>query len=256
MNEELVRDISSVDIIDKVTVKNPEDMHVCETIKKETSARICVGKAGARLRTETYLRFRADHAVANDAVWTEARENEVDALGFVKIQTLCKDKDEYITRPDLGRRFSEETMDYIKETCETGVDVQIIAGDGLSAPAIGNNLSDIYPMIVEGLQEKGYKVGTPIYVKYARVATMDRISEALNAKVTMILIGERPGLATGDSMSAYIAYESSTKKPESQRSVISNIHQNGMPPVEAGAQIVSIVERMMEEKTSGINLKL
>ncbi len=85
---------------------------------------------------------------------------------------------------------------------------------------------------------------------------MDRISEALNAKVTIILIGERPGLATGESMSAYLAYESSGKKPESQRTVVSNIHKNGIPPVEAGAQIISIVETMMRAKTSGINLKL
>jgi ethanolamine ammonia-lyase small subunit len=256
MSDGFVRDISTIDLTQRVTVKEPIDAHVCETLKKETSARICVGKAGARLRTETYLRFRADHAIANDAVWTEADETQVDRLGFIKVQSLCKDKDEYITRPDLGRRFSEETIERIIKDCDKDVDVQIIAGDGLSAPANAHNLPDIYPMIVDGLLEKGYKVGTPIYVKYARVATMDRISEALNAKVTMILIGERPGLATGDSMSAYIAYESSTKKPESQRSVISNIHKFGMPPVEAGAQIVTIVEKMMEEKTSGINLKL
>lgn len=256
MSDGFVRDISTIDLKERVTVKEPIDVHVCETLKKETSARICVGKAGARLRTETYLRFRADHAIANDAVWTEADETQVDRLGFIKVQSLCKDKDEYITRPDLGRRFSEETIEQIIKECDKDVDVQIIAGDGLSAPAIAHNLPDIYPMIVDGLLEKGFKVGTPIYVKYARVATMDRISEALNAKVTMILIGERPGLATGDSMSAYIAYESSTKKPESQRSVVSNIHKFGMPPVEAGAQIVTIVEKMMEEKTSGINLKL
>ncbi|MFA9376315.1 MAG: ethanolamine ammonia-lyase subunit EutC [Lachnotalea sp.] len=256
MGDGFVRDISAIDLKERVTIKEPIDAHVCQTIKKETDARICVGKAGARLRTETYLRFRADHAIANDAVWNEADETEVDKLGFMKIQSLCKDKDEYITRPDLGRRFSEETIADIKKECKHDIDVQIIAGDGLSAPSIAHNLPDIYPMIIEGLKDKGYEVGTPIYVKYARVATMDRISEALNPKVTIILIGERPGLATGDSMSAYMAYESSTKKPESQRSVVSNIHKFGMPPVEAGAQIVTIVEKMMEEKTSGINLKL
>ena len=85
---------------------------------------------------------------------------------------------------------------------------------------------------------------------------MDKISEALNAKVTLILIGERPGLATGDSMSCYIAYEASTIKPESQRTVISNIHKNGMPPVEAGAQIVQLIELLIKEKKSGIDLKL
>ncbi|MBE5978374.1 MAG: ethanolamine ammonia-lyase subunit EutC [Paenibacillaceae bacterium] len=147
-------------------------------------------------------------------------------------------------------------MNIIRENCRHDADVQIIAGDGLSSPAITSNLPDIYPMLMDELKEKGYTTGDPIFVKFARVATMDRISEALHAKITIILIGERPGLATGESLSAYMAYESSTKKPESQRTVVSNIHKNGMPPVEAGAQIISIVDAMMEAKTSGIDLKL
>ena len=85
---------------------------------------------------------------------------------------------------------------------------------------------------------------------------MDKISELLNAKVTIQLIGERPGLATGESMSCYMAYESSSKKPESQRTVISNIHRNGILPVEAGAQIVYFTEVLMREKKSGIDLKI
>ncbi len=256
MSDDIVRDISALDLTDYVTVDNPIDYNACVNLKKTTTARICVGKAGSRLKTETYLRFRADHAVAMDAVWSEVDETVVEQLCFLKVQSLCRDKDEYITRPDLGRRFSEETLKKISGQCRHDVDVQIIVGDGLSSPAITANLSDIYPMLIDGLKEKGYMIGDPIYVKYARVATMDRISEVLNAKVTMILIGERPGLATGESMSAYIAYESSTKKPESQRNVVSNIHKNGMPPVEAGAQIISIVETMLREKVSGIELKL
>jgi ethanolamine ammonia-lyase small subunit len=256
MSDDMVRDISLIDLTERVTVDNPADYNACVNLKKTTAARICVGKAGTRMKTETYLRFRADHAVAMDAVWSETDEKVVDTLGFLKVQSLCRDKDEYITRPDLGRRFSEETLKEISDKCKHSVDVQIIAGDGLSSPAITVNLPDIYPMLLDGLNEKGYTIGDPIFVKFARVATMDRISETINAKVTIILIGERPGLATGESMSAYMAYESSTKKPESQRTVVSNIHKSGMPPVEAGAQIISIVETMIKAKTSGINLKL
>ncbi|MBE5992814.1 MAG: ethanolamine ammonia-lyase subunit EutC [Paenibacillaceae bacterium] len=256
MDQDFVRDISSLDLTERVTINQPADLPSCVNLKKTTAARICVGKAGTRLKTETYLRFRADHAVAMDAVWSEVDEKVVDQLGFLKVHSLCKNKDEYITRPDLGRRFSDETLKLISENCRHDADVQIIAGDGLSSPAITSNLPDIYPMLMDGLKEKGYTVGDPIFVKFARVATMDRISEALHAKITIILIGERPGLATGESLSAYMAYESSTKKPESQRTVVSNIHKNGMPPVEAGAQIISIVDAMMEAKTSGIDLKL
>lgn len=249
-------DIAELDLRERVTVDHPIDEKVCKSLKKSTTARICVGKAGCRLKTETYLRFRADHAVAMDAVWSEVSETVTKPFGFYQAQSLCRDKEEYITRPDLGRRFSQEMLAQIQKNCQSDIDVQIMAGDGLSAPAITANLPDIYPMLSEGLQSKGYHVGTPIFVKYARVATMDRISELLRAKVTILLIGERPGLATGESMSAYMAYEASTKKPESQRTVVSNIHANGMPPVEAGAQMLDIVVAMFEKKTSGIDLKL
>ncbi|WP_420808472.1 ethanolamine ammonia-lyase subunit EutC [Clostridium manihotivorum] len=228
----------------------------CIMLKQATPARICLGRAGTRYKTSTYLSLRADHAVAMDAVWSYVDEKVVDELGFFKVQTLVEDKEQYITRPDLGRCFSEQVLKDIKENCIKDVDVQIIAGDGLSSPAITSNLKEIYPMLVDGLKAKGYKLGTPIFVKYARVATMDKISEVLNAKVTLILIGERPGLATGESMSCYMAYEASSKKLESQRTVVSNIHKNGMPPVEAGAQIVQLIEILLKEKKSGIELKL
>jgi ethanolamine ammonia-lyase small subunit len=114
----------------------------------------------------------------------------------------------------------------------------------------------MYAIMMDGFREKKYKVGTPIFVRYSRVATMDRISEALGAKVTIQLIGERPGLATGESMSVYMAYESSPKKPESQRTVVSNIYSNGIPPIEAGAQVVHLTEILMREKKSGVELKI
>ena len=134
--------------------------------------------------------------------------------------------------------------------------MQIIVADGLSGFAINANLKDMYAIMMDGFREKKYKVGTPIFVRYSRVATMDRISEALGAKVTIQLIGERPGLATGESMSVYMAYESSPKKPESQRTVVSNIYSNGIPPIEAGAQVVHLTEILMREKKSGVELKI
>lgn len=256
MNSDFIRDISEVDLSKRVTVDNPEDMELCIRLKSGTLARICVGRAGSRYKTETLLRFRADHAIAMDAVWSSVDESVLDELGFKKVQTLVNTKDEYLTRPDKGRRFKQETLDTIKQLCINNPDMQIVVADGLSAPAINENLRNIYPIIVEGLEAKGYKVGTPIFVRFGRVATMDRISEALNARATILLVGERPGLATGESMGCYMAYEASTQKPESQRTVISNIHKNGTPPVEAGAHIVSIAELMMKHGKSGVDLKL
>lgn len=256
MNEDFITDISAIDLGERVTIENPQDREACRRMKASTLARVCVGRAGARYRTETMLRLRADHAVAMDAVWSSVDEQVVDQFGFIKVQTLIHNKDEYLTRPDLGRRFSDETISYLKKSCVHNPDVQVIVADGLSSPAINVNLGDIYPIMMDGFKSAGYKTGTPIFVKFGRVATMDKISEALGAKVTVLLVGERPGLAVGSSMSSYMAYESSSAKPESQRTVVSNIHRSGTPPVEAGAHIVSIVGIMLERKTSGVDLKL
>ena len=233
-----------------------EEMNKEDNLKSYTPARICLGRAGNRFNTSTWLKFRADHAVAQDAVWSQVDETVIDKLGFKKLKSMVKDKEEYITRPDLGRKLSEEDIAYIKESCIMNPKVQIIAGDGLSSPAIEANLEDIFLILQDGLSEMGYSMGTPLYVKYARVAIMDKISVALDAEVTLILIGERPGLATGESMSCYMAYKSSPDKPESQRTVISNIHRGGTPPVEAGAQILQLIDIMMREKKSGVDLKI
>lgn len=256
MCDDIIDDISKLDLTSRVTIDQPLDREYCSRLKSTTLARICVGRAGERYKTETWLRFRADHAVAIDAVWSEVNEQILEQLGFLRVQTLVQNKDEYLTRPDLGRRFSTPVLENIKAGCLPDPDVQIVVADGLSSPAINENILDIYPILMEGLKAKGFRIGTPIFVKFGRVATMDRISEALHAKVTLLLVGERPGLATGESMGCYLAYESSTTKPESQRTVVSNIHKNGTPPVEAGAHLVSLVEIMMREQKSGIDLKL
>lgn len=256
MIDDMVRDVSDPALKDKVLVDSPASLEIVERLKKSTNARLGIGRAGDRFKTETLLKFRADHAIAQDAVWTEIDESIVDELGFYKVQTLVRDKEEYVRRPDHGRVFSAETMAAIERDCIHNPDVQIIVADGLSGFAINANLRDMYAILMDGYAAKGYTVGTPIFVRYSRVATMDKISEALGAKVTVQLIGERPGLATGESMSVYMAYESSSKKPESQRTVVSNIYAGGIPPVEAGAQVVHLTEILMREKKSGVELKI
>lgn len=256
MEKDFIEDISIVDYSSKVTVTEPIDLENCSRLKKTTNARICVGRANDRFKTETLLKFRADHAIAIDSVWSHVDESLIDELNFYKVTTKIKDKEEYITRPDLGRVFSQATIEAIKNNCISNPDVQIIAADGLSSHAIDANLRDIYPIIVDGVKALNLKLGTPIFVKYGRVATMDKISEALTAKVTVLLVGERPGLATGESMSSYMAYEASSSKPESQRTVVSNIHKNGTPTVEAGAQIVHLIQVMLKEQNSGVSLKI
>ena len=220
----------------------------------QTPARIGVGRAGARLRTETLLQLRADHAAARDAVWTDVDDGLIQQLSLFPIQTCCQSKAEFITRPDLGRTFSADTIAALQAHCNTDIDVQLIVSDGLSSTAINANAPRILPIVLEGLQAKGLKTGTPIFVKYGRVAAQDVIAQTLHAAVVCSFIGERPGLATAESMSAYISYQAQPGMPESRRTVVSNIHKNGIPAVEAGAYLVDLIGHILEQKASGVAL--
>ncbi len=243
-------EIKAVSLLDHV-----EDPDGLERMMKRTPARIGVGNCGARLRTQTMLTLRADHAAARDAVFKDVSQALLDRLNLFTVSTCCTNKDNFLTRPDMGRVFSEESLNLIKEKCKHGIDVQIYASDGLSSTAIEANLENILPIITEGLESEGLNVGTPFFVKNGRVAAMDQISEALDAKVTCVLIGERPGLATAESMSAYIAYRATVGMPEARRTVVSNIHRRGIPAVEAGAYIVDVIGKILKAKASGVELR-
>ena len=126
--------------------------------------------------------------------------------------------------------------------------------DGLSSAAIEANLEKILPVLTEGLQAKGLTVGTPFYMRFGRVAAEDQVAEVLGAKVVCVLIGERPGLATAESMSAYIVYNSYVGIPEAKRTVVSNIHKDGLTAVEAGAYITEVIQQILDRKASGVDL--
>lgn len=254
-NEE-IPDITEVDIKKQLLVPNPENRERYSSLKESTPARVGIWRAGPRYKTETLLRFRADHAVAQDAVFTYVSEEYLNEMNLFSVSTMCKDKDEYLTRPDLGRKFDEETKKLIQEKCQKNPKVQIYISDGLSSTAIEANAKDTYLAIIQGLKGYGINVGTPFFVKHGRVPAMDAISEMLESEVTVVLIGERPGLATGESMSCYMAYNAKVGMPESNRTVVSNIHQGGTPAVEAGAHIADVIKKMLDQKASGLDLKL
>lgn len=236
-------------------LENPQDPDALRRMIGKTTARIGVGRSGPRLKTKTLLTLRADHAAARDAVLMDVSEELIQNLGLFSVVTCCTDKNNFLTRPDLGRDFDEETKAYIKEKCVSHPDVQIIISDGLSSSAIEANAARILPVVMEGLKEKGLTAGTPIFVKYGRVGAQDRISELVGAKVVCSFIGERPGLATAESMSAYIAYHAEVGMPEARRTVVSNIHKDGVPAVEAGAYIVDLLALILEKQASGVDLK-
>jgi ethanolamine ammonia-lyase small subunit len=202
------------------------------------------------------LRLRADHAAAIDAVFSDVDENVLRDCGLFSVSTLCSSRDEHLTRPDLGRKFSSDTVALLKSKCKMNPVVQIYSSDGLSSTAVSVNLREILPSIQQGLKAYGIECGTPFFVKYGRVGAMDQITEALGAAVTVVLIGERPGLATAESMSAYMTYHGKVGMPEANRNAISNIHGGGTPPAEAGAHIAYVISEILRQKTSGLKLKI
>ncbi|KKO51740.1 ethanolamine ammonia-lyase subunit EutC [Paenibacillus sp. DMB20] len=255
-NGECLDDITEIDLRRQLLVPEPADRDGYMKMKEKTPARLGVWRAGPRYMTITSMRFRADHAAAQDAVFSYVSEEFVKEMDLLSIETLCRDKDEYITRPDLGRQFSAETIEYIKQHTTKRANVQIMVGDGLSSAAIEANLRDIMPAITQGLKMYGLEASNTLFIKHCRVPSMDVIGDVTEADVVCLLVGERPGLVTAESMSAYIAYKPTVGMPEARRTVISNIHSGGTPAVEAGAHIAELIKTMIDRKASGIDLKL
>lgn len=229
-----------------------EDIEQLEILKKTTPARIGIGSVGSRYTTRAMLNFLADHAAANDAVYDEVPSEVVESLGVFEVKTKCNNKQDMIKRPDWGREFSDEMLNIISEKCVHDIDVQIYFGDGLCSPSIKANVPDLFGAISTELLSRGITVGTPFFVRYCRVNTTRLIAPLLNAKVTCVLIGERPGLLTSESMSAYIAYNARPDMQESEYTVVSNISRVGVPPVEAAAHIADLIADILEKKCSGV----
>lgn len=251
----IIPDITEVDIQKQFLIPNAINEEAYRKIKQFTPARLGLWRAGNRYKTQTILRFRADHAAAQDAVFSYVSEDFVNEMGFIPVHTKASSKDEYLTRPDLGRIFPEDQQEIIKRSCKKNAKVQIVVGDGLSSSAIEVNVKDFLPALKQGLKMYGLEFDEVLFIKHSRVGAMDHIAELTGAEVVCILIGERPGLVTAESMSAYLAYKPTMGMPESRRTVVSNIHKGGTPAVEAGAYVAEIIKKILDNKKSGVDLK-
>ena len=251
---DFVPDVTQLDLRKLYLVENPENGEKFKKLKEKTPARLGSGKAGPRYKTLTMLRFRADHAAAQDAVFSQVAEDFAAKNGMTEVQTRCRSKDEYLTRPDLGRCFDEENQRRIRAAIPGTPKVQIVVGDGLSSAAITANAMDCLEAIRDGLTLQGIDPGTPIFVRYCRVGAGDAIGDVTGCELVCMLVGERPGLVTDKSMSAYITYRPRTGVSESARTVVSNIHAQGTPAVEAGAHIAGLIATILKKQVSGVGL--
>ena len=249
----------------KITVDqlaaNSEWPELVRKIRARTPARILVGRAGPAYRTETQLQLREDHAAARDAVRAQLDVNAAFGAGFIdkwklfEVGTRAMSKDEYLQHPSLGRAFSDAACGEIVRRCGVGRDAQIAIGDGLSVPAIGAQIPQLLPLLIEGAGARGWSVGETFIIHHCRVGIVNEIGELLRPRIVLLLIGERPGLATAESLSAYMAYQPDRTHSDANRNLISNIHGRGLSAEDAATRILNLCAQMMSLRASGVTLK-
>jgi ethanolamine ammonia-lyase small subunit len=237
-----------------VGVEQAQNPDVLTELRRSTRARVCAGRSGPRPRTASLLRFLADHSRSKETVLSEIPAEWVQRANLLEVQTEVVEKNQYLTRPDLGRVLSAKGLEIVKSQCIKAPDVQLLISDGLSTEATTANFDDIVPPLIRGLASLQLKAGTPLFVRFGRVKVEDQIGELLQAKVVILLIGERPGLGQSESLSCYMVYKPTSQTVEAERTCISNIHRGGTPPVEAAAVIAELAARMLKEQASGIAL--
>jgi ethanolamine ammonia-lyase small subunit len=239
---------------------HPSWPELVEKIRARTPARVLVERAGAAYRTNTQLELRQAHAAARDAVRTELNLERDLGAKFVRewklfeISTRADSKDEYLLRPDLGRRLHNDARQRLS-TYPKQTDLQILIGDGLSVTAVATQVPQLLPLVFEKAQRRGWKLGQPLIVRHCRVGLINELGELLDPKVAVLLIGERPGLATTESLSAYMAYKPRPGHSDAHRNLISNIHRRGVSVEEAATRIVGLADQMMRSQMSGVTLK-
>ena len=239
------------------TLEWPE---IVQKIRNRTPARIFVQR-GAAYTTRMGLELRNAHASAVDAVWTEFDLQKDLPLDFVanwklfQVSSQAESKSQYLLRPDLGRKLTEASKTGILEHCPKSPDVQIVIGDGLSGAALSAQVPSLLPLLHQYVHARGWSIGQSFCVRYCRVGIMNDIGELLSPRVLVLLIGERPGLATAESLSAYMGYSPRLGHTDADRNLISNIHSRGVRIEEAAGRITNLASRMIALKLSGTPVK-
>ena len=225
-------------------------------LRRRTPARIALGRAGGSLPTAELLAFAADHAAARDAVYSELDVNSLSeslaALGLptLSLRSRAVDRETFLKRPDLGRRLDDASVAAISRDANSGVDVALVIGDGLSALAAQRHAQAVLSVLVPALRDRVISLGPICIVTQARVAIQDEIGSLLRARTALILLGERPGLGSPDSLGGYLVYEPKIGNNDAHRNCVSNIRPGYLEPSAAAQTLAWLVRNV-----SGIALK-
>ncbi|MGA7564847.1 MAG: ethanolamine ammonia-lyase subunit EutC [Terriglobales bacterium] len=234
---------------------------IVRKIRSRTPARVLAGRVGAAYPTATQLDLRQAHAAARDAVRAELDlekqfgTNFIKRWGLFEVSTSANSKDEYLLQPNLGRTFCEASRSELLRRCPPRKDLQIAIGDGLSVTAVFAQVPKLLPALYDGAKSRGWMLGQVFVIRHCRVGILNEIGELLTPAVVVLLIGERPGLATAESLSAYVAYQPQRAHTDADRNLISNIHSRGVNPANASDRILDLAAQMMNAKLSGTQLQ-
>jgi ethanolamine ammonia-lyase small subunit len=226
-----------------------------------TPARVALGRTGASLTTEEVLRFQLAHAQARDAVHvpldSEALVAGIAALGckVMRVATPATRREIYLRRPDLGRRLDSESAERLDRLRGDGFDIAIVVADGLSSRAIINNAVPLLSRLIAKFADTGSTLAPVVVAEGARVALGDEIAERLGAQLVLVLIGERPGLSSPDSLGAYLTYAPRPGLTDAERNCVSNIRAAGLDANAAASKISWLVAKAFAAGMSGVRLK-
>ena len=221
-----------------------------------TTALVGIGRVGTRYATNVVLQFQAELAVAHAAVAAELPPGWAEAQGLLSLRSRVADHREFLLRPDLGRRLAPESLELLRAHAIRDVDVQPILADGLSASACMRGGPALLASLTAACRARGMTVGVPLCAQFARVWLEDEIGQEVRARVAVILLGERPGLGTGDGLSAYMVHGPAIGRTDGDRNMISNIHARGVAPDDAADRLARLAEAMIAQGRSGVDLDL
>jgi ethanolamine ammonia-lyase small subunit len=238
----------------------PQEIESLKALQEFTSARIAIGRVGTSIPLKQSLEFKLAHAHARDAVYSELDINNLTDvlkqfdLPILHLHSRVNDRRQYLQRPDLGRRLNDGSLDLILDHCPE-TDIAIILADGLSATAVNENTVGLIQVLIPQLLAAGFKLAPISMVEQGRVAIGDDIGHGLKAKLSLVLIGERPGLSSADSLGAYLTYNPKPGLTDEMRNCISNIRPGGLIYKKAAKKIFYLISEAFKRKLSGVDLK-